>query len=101
ATIWAFWFAFGGHWIELCFLDGLRPRMPAVRAVQAAVRLVVWFVGGIVLWAGLGVTTALMAGHPMRWPGVWPAGVRVVAVERGVHLVLQSRGAPNFYDGRG
>jgi hypothetical protein len=101
ATIWAFWFAFGGHWVELFFLNWLRFRLSPARAVQVAARLVVWFVGGILLWAGLAVTTALMAGHPMRWAVPWPAGVGFIALELVVHLVLQVRGAANVYDERG
>ena len=47
------WPSFGGHWVELWFLNWLRPRIPDARAVQAAARVAIWFVGGIVLAGGM------------------------------------------------
>src|SRR6185369_16862966 len=33
------WPAFGGHWVDLLFLNWLRPRLPSGRAVQVAARI--------------------------------------------------------------
>src|SRR3954469_14402925 len=49
ATLIALWPALGGHFVELFFLNLLRPRLPASRAVQIVARLIVWFVGGMIL----------------------------------------------------
>ena len=38
----ALWFSFGGHWIELFFLNWLRPRLAPARWVQVIGRLVTW-----------------------------------------------------------
>src|SRR5437764_4568896 len=47
ATLLVLWPSLGGHWVELCFLNRLRPRLSVARAVQAGVRVGVWFIGGI------------------------------------------------------
>jgi len=47
ATLLVLWPSFGGHLVELWFLNYLRPRLPFSRAVHIGVRVMVWFVGGI------------------------------------------------------
>jgi hypothetical protein len=56
AVLIALWPALGGHFVELLFLNVLRPSLPATRGVQVAARLLVWFVGGVVLALGMYVT---------------------------------------------
>jgi hypothetical protein len=75
ATLLALWPSFGGHWVEIVFLNYLRPRLPVARAVQAMVRLGVWFVGGL--------------------------GLGFIGIELFVHLVLLLRGRPSLYNGQG
>ena len=98
----ALWPSFGGHWLEILFLNKLRPCLPASRAVQAATRLTVWFVGGMALAGLMGATAELLGGlrmvQSMR-PSI--AGVGFVGVELAAHLALQLRGRPSFYNGRG
>src|SRR3954468_13055058 len=65
ATTLILWPSFGGHWIDLWFLNWLRPRLPSDRSVQLAARIVLWFVGGIVLGLGAGLTAmAFGVGRP-------------------------------------
>ena len=102
ATLIALWPALGGHFVELLFLNVLRPRLPATRGVQIATRLLVWFVGGVVLALGMYATALAVIGpRPLRWPALLIAGVAFVGIELIVHLVLQLRRRPSFYDGRG
>ena len=103
ATAYALWPVLGGHFVELFFLNGLRPRLPAKRTVQVGARIAVWFVGGCVLFALMYATPLLMDRFEglARWPAWWIGGVAFVAIELAVHLVLLMRGVPNFYDGRG
>lgn len=97
------WPAFGGHWVELFFLNCLRPRLPAKRWVQIAARMATWFAGGCLLWAGMYLTAmALSRFHaPQRRLAWWVGGVAFIGIELVVHLVLQLRGRDNFYNGRG
>ena len=98
----ALWPSFGGHWVEVWFLNWLRPRIPVARAVQIVTRVAVWFGGGVVLSLGMGVTAmALARFQPARWPGWWLGGLAFIGVELIAQLALQLRGRPNFYNGRG
>ena len=98
------WPSFGGHWLELWFLNWLRPRLAGRRAVQVAARLAVWFVGGVVLAVGMWVTAAAVPGlRPPRtaWWLVGLAGLAFVGVEMAAHVGLQLRGRPSLLNGRG
>ena len=96
------WPSFGGHWVELLFLNWLRPRIPSARGTQFAARLGVWFVGGIVLALGAKVTANLLLARP---PAAWlpwaTAGLGFVAIELVAHAALHLRGRPSFYNGLG
>src|SRR5262245_37713771 len=102
ATVLALWPALGGHFVELWFLNWLRPRLPTSRAVQAAMRVAVWFVGGIVLGVGMGLTAAALSGAgSLHWLAWWLAGIAFIGIELVTHLVLQLSGRPSFFNGRG
>jgi hypothetical protein len=101
AALLVFWPAFGGHLVELWFLNWLRPRLPVARAVQVGSRVAVWFIGGIMLALGMRLTAmAVMGISRARWPAWWFGGIAFIVVELAVHLVMQLRGLPSFYDGR-
>lgn len=96
------WPSFGGHWVELWFLNWLRPRLPAARGAQVTARVAVWFVGGIVLAAGMTLTALALGGvRPVPWPAMWLGGVGFIVVELVAQAALQLRGRPSFYNGRG
>jgi len=102
AALLVLWPSLGGHWVEVWFLNWLRPRLPSTRAVQVCARIGVWFVGGIVLATGMSLTATVLAGfRPAQWPAWWLAGLGFIVIELVAHLVLQLRGQPSFYNGRG
>jgi len=96
----ALWFTFGGHYVELAFLNGLRPRIPHRRLTQAVARLLVWLAGGVLLYVSMAVTARAL---PIERPPLrlwWYGGFVLIGVELAVHAFLAIRGRPNFYDGR-
>jgi hypothetical protein len=98
----ALWPALGGHGVELWFLNWLRPRIPEARIVQIAARLATWFVGGVLLTLGMNLTATAMRGFRQApWIPWWVGGLAFIAIELLAHLVLQLRGRPSFYNGRG
>lgn len=102
ATLMVLWPSFGGHWVEVWFLNWLRPRLSIARWLQVAARVGVWFVGGNGLAIGMGLTAMALAGfRPAHWPAWWLGGLAFIGLELVTHLVLQLRGRPSFYDGRG
>ena len=102
ATLLMLWPSFGGHWVEVWFLNWVRPRLSIARGVQVAARVGVWFAGGVVLAFGVGLTAMeLVAFRPARWPPWWVGGLGFIGIELVVHLALELRGRPSFYNGRG
>ena len=96
------WPAFGGHWIDLLFLNGLRPHLPANRLIQRLSRLLVWFVGGVVLAAGVELTARALFDRPNLFWLTWAsAGAAFVGIELVTHAALHLRGRPSFYNGLG
>jgi hypothetical protein len=101
-SLFMLWFSLGGHWVELLYLNWLRPRLSSARPIQIVARVATWFVGGSVLAIGIAVTARVLAGMlPDQWPAWWLGGAAFVGLELVVHLALLVRGRPSFYNGRG
>src|SRR5262249_18523958 len=97
----ALWPSLGGHYVELLFVNGLRDQIPPGRLTQALVRLLVWFVGGVLLYLCMVMTARALPLKPFP-PGLWwCGGFLFIAIELAVHAILAVRGQANFYDGRG
>jgi hypothetical protein len=96
----ALWPSLGGHFVELLFLNLLRPLLPANRVLQIAARLAIWFAGGCAIWFAM-YWTALALDAPMRSLAWWFGGVAFIGIELVVHAVMHSRGINSFYNGRG
>jgi hypothetical protein len=102
ATLLALWPTLGGHFVEIFFLNRLRPRLPNARAPQITARLAVWFLGGVMIALGMALTTRVLTGAMPVWrPAWWLAGLAFVGLELVVHLVLTARGRSSIYNGRG
>jgi len=102
ASLLVLWVSLGGHWVEIAFLNGMRPRLSPSRALQIAARLGVWFVGGVGMGLAVALTMRLFSStRGIRLPPWWAGGLAFVAIELIAHAVLAMRQRPNFYDGRG
>jgi hypothetical protein len=102
ALVLMLWISFGGHWVELWYLNWLRPRLPSAPTVQRVARLGTWFLGGCALGIGMMVTARALSGmRRTQWPAWWAAGLVFVGVELVVHAMLQARGRPSAFNGRG
>jgi hypothetical protein len=86
---------------------GMAPQLAGRRLTvagepQVAARLAVWFVSGIGLALGMGLTAMALAGlRPAHWPAWWIGGLAFIGIELVAHTALQFRGHPSFYNGRG
>jgi hypothetical protein len=98
-TAFVFWFSFGGHWVELFFLNWFRPRLPAARWPQVLGRVCTWLAAGTLLMVGARVTVLSLSAQSMHLPSWWIGGPVFLCVELLVHVVPQLRGQPNFYNG--
>jgi hypothetical protein len=102
AVLFALWVSLGGHFVELLFLNWLRPRLPNTRGMQIAGRLAVWFAGGVVLSFGMTLSARVLMGtRSARQATWWQGGLAFIGLELVVHLILHLRGRPSIHDGRG
>ncbi|HET9708084.1 MAG TPA: hypothetical protein VFP39_07255 [Gemmatimonadales bacterium] len=100
-TLMALWFTLGGHFVELLFRNRIRWRISQSPLVQASARIMCWFVGGSLLYAGALATRLVLTGNRVfPWPW-WTGGLLFLGLELVVHGLLQLRRQPSFYDGRG
>jgi hypothetical protein len=97
----AIWFSLGGHYVEVAFLNGLRPRIPVQRAAQIGGRVATWFAGGAILFLFMLATARLLHIQALRLQMWWMAGLAFIGIELIAHAVLALRRCPNFYNGRG
>jgi hypothetical protein len=96
------WPSLGGHWVDVLFLNGLRPHLPATPVIQRAARLVLWFVAGVVFGLGVRWTAAPLVARPsFAWLTWAKAGLAFVAIELVAHAALQRRGRGSFFNGLG
>ena len=95
----ALWFSLGGHWVELFFLNWLRPRLAAARWVQVIGRMITWLAGGTVLMVGARTTASSLSAQALRLPPWWVGGPVFLGLELLVHALPQLRGRPSFYNG--
>lgn len=100
-TLLALWPSLGGHFVEILFLNVLRPKLPPSRGVQIRARLALWFAAGIVFALCMTLTARAITGVEPRHFPIWIAGCAFIGIELIAHLVLQLRGCPSFYNGRG
>lgn len=101
-SVLAFWVSFGGHWVELAYLNWLRPQLRRDRAVQIPARLAVWYAGGTLLFFGMALTAEALGGfEAIRRPAWWLGGLAFIGIELTVHFVMTILGRPSSYDGRG
>jgi len=96
------WPSLGGHYVELAYLDVVRPRLSASRAARTLARIAVWFVGGALMVVGMHFTALLLrAPKPLPTSAWWIGGFVFIGIELVAHLVLHARGRSSFYGGRG
>jgi len=101
-TLLFLWPSFGGHWIDLWYLNWLRPRLPTARSVQRAAHVATWFVGGALLGFAVRLTaSALLPRARLDWLTWAAAGAAFIAIELTAHAALYLRGLPSFYAARG
>jgi hypothetical protein len=98
-TAFALWFTFGGHWVELFFLNWLGPRLAAARGTQITARLLTWLGGGTLLMVGARITVLSLSAQALRLPPWWLGGPAFIGLELLVHALSQLRRYPNFYNG--
>jgi hypothetical protein len=100
-SVLALWFSLGGHYVEVLFLNGIRPRIARARLAQVSARLTVWFVGGAMLFVLMALTARLLPVRPPSFGSWWFGALGFIGIELLAHANLALHGLPNFYSGGG
>jgi hypothetical protein len=100
-TLLALWPSLGGHFVEIAFLNGVRPRLPRARVVQAPARILWWLAGGALLGAAAIATAHALPFHAPAWRRWWVGAPFFVGIELVAHATLALLGRPSFYRGDG
>jgi hypothetical protein len=101
-TLLFLWPSFGGHWVDLFFLNWLRPRLSHQPAVQRIARIGVWFAGGALIALGMKLTVqALFARPQIVWLTWIRGGAIFIAIELVAHGALTFRRRASFFNGLG
>jgi len=101
------WISFGGHCVEIVYLNGIRPRIAGWSdSLLIVARLCVWIVGGAVLFLGALISRNLMLFNELPPTSqiiraLLIGGPAFIVVEMIAHLFLLRRGRPSFWNRRG
>ncbi len=96
-----FWFSFGGHWVELLHLNVIRMKLSRSRTTEVVVRLAVWSLGGLILFAGMKTTLTAFGNLLLSVFPWWLGGFFFIFVELIVHTISAAFGRANFWSGDG
>jgi hypothetical protein len=95
----AFGIVFGGHWLELLFINYLKFALPKNMPVLYMSRIVYWFFCAIPLLFIVNLIGGLFtytAGLPGQW---WALGLGYIGIELFMHALMQVRYQKSFYNG--
>jgi hypothetical protein len=93
----ALWTSLGGHYVEVAFANYLSARIPQAHWFQVGVRLLVWFVGGGLLYVFMIVTARILPIKPLPPQLWWCGGLAFIVLELVLHAILAHRGNSDFY----
>jgi hypothetical protein len=96
-----FWFSFGGHWVELFYLNVIRMKLPPDYGIELSARVGIWFAGGCVLFGGMRMTTLQFGNQVLEWFVWWHGGLLFIVVELIVHAISVAVGRVSIYNGQG
>ena len=100
-SISVFWISFGGHWVEICYLNFLRMKLPHSPTIEVVARVFTWYLGGSLLYFGIDATARLFQIDVLRQLTWWLAGFLFIGIELVVHSIWHQFKRGSFYDGRG
>jgi hypothetical protein len=95
----ALWFSLGGHYVEVVFLNEIRPRISGARLMQRCARLATWFIGGAILYVCMAITARVLLVQPPRLGYGGAAGCFLLVLSFWRMPFLPCGAHPTFYNG--
>jgi len=99
--IWSmvFCIVFGGHWLELLFIDHLKFALPKNILLWYGIRIGYWFLCAIPLFFLMNLVKNLF-GYQAVHLGRWQVfGVLYIGIQLVMHAIMQARFKKSFYNG--
>ena len=100
-TIWSvvFCIVFGGHWLELLFINYIKFSLPKNIFVLYFVRICYWFLSSIPLFALASLTNNLLSNKTRHLGNWWTFGFLYIGIQLVMYAIMQIRLKKSFYNG--
>jgi hypothetical protein len=99
--IWSavFCIVFGGHWLELVFINYLKFTLPKKIFLLCFIRMVYWFLCAVPLFFMANLVCNLFGHNTIRLGNWYSFGLLYIAIELVMHAIMQIRFKKSFYNG--
>ncbi|QEC75041.1 hypothetical protein [Mucilaginibacter ginsenosidivorax] len=99
--IWSvvFCIVFGGHWLELLFINGVKFSLPKNIISLYLIRIVYWFVCAVPLFFAANLITGLFSPKTVQMGRWWMFGFFYIGIQLLMHAIMQVRFKKSFYNG--
>ena len=99
-TIWLmiFCIVFGGHWLEVLFINSIKFMLPQNMFFLYFVRIIYWFLCAIPLFI-LANWSCSLTGYNLSIGNWWMFGFVYIGIELFMHAIMQLKQKKSFYNG--
>ena len=100
-VIWAALFSivFGGHWLELFFINIIKFRLPGNIFVFHTVRICYWFISSIPLFLIATKIREFLVSNSRQLGNCWSFGFLYIVVQLLMYAIMHIRLGKSFYNG--
>ena len=100
-TIWVviFCIVFGGHWLELLFINHIKFALPKNIFFLYFVRICYWFLCSIPLFALAALANNLLSHRTRHLGDWWTFGFLYIGIQLVMYAIMQIRLKKSFYNG--
>lgn len=101
ATIWTavFCIVFGGHWLELLFINHIKFVLPKNMLFLYFVRICYWFLSAVLLFAVATLANNLLSQRAGYLGGWWIFGLIYIGIQLVMYAIMHIRFKKSFYNG--
>lgn len=94
-----FLIVFGGHWLELLFINGIKFSLPKNIPSLYFMRIVYWFLCAVPLFFIANLIANLFSHNTVRMGHWWMFGFFYIGIQLLMHAIMQLRLKKSFYNG--
>ena len=100
-TIWsvAFCIVFGGHWLELLFINHIKFSLPKNMLLLYFIRICYWFVCSIPLFVLAVLVNNLFSHRAANFDHWWAFGFIYIGIQLLMYAIMHARLKKSFYNG--